>query len=130
MSLFCDNCRNLLTMVTTADTFDFKCNKCELIKEPKITDYKVYESLSGTNLDIFRSLLAYAGKDPVNPKVVKKCKCGNNIVKQVRLGNEMKLVNTCVKCNKQWLDGTMPTDLDGDDVLITGSGKKKVKKST
>lgn len=117
MSLFCDNCRNLLTMVTTADTFAFKCNKCELTKEPNVTDYKVYESLSGTNLDIFRSLLSYAGKDPVNPKVIKKCKCGHNIAKQVRLGNEMKLVNTCVKCNKQWLDGTLATDLDGDNVV-------------
>ncbi len=123
MSLFCDNCHNLLIMVTTADTFNFKCNKCELTKEPNEYDYKVYESVSGTNLDIFRSLLAYAGKDPVNPKVNKKCKCGNNIVKQVRLGNEMKLVNTCVKCDKQWLDGTINTDLINDDV--TGSGNKK-----
>ncbi len=112
MHLFCDNCRNLLTMVTTPDTFVFKCNKCEIIKEPEITDYEVYKLISGTDLDIFRSLLTHAGKDPVNPKVNKKCKCGHNIAKQVRLGNEMRLVNTCVKCNKQWLDGTMTTDID------------------
>lgn len=127
MPLFCSNCRNLLIIVTTYDTFVYKCNKCEINEEPAELDYMVYESVSGTNLDIFKSLLSHAGKDPVNPKVFKKCKCGNNIVKQVRLGEEMKLINTCVTCNKQWLDGTLATDIDDADLSVGGSSKKKNK---
>jgi hypothetical protein len=42
----------------------------------------------------------------MNPKVKKECSCGSDVVRQVRLGEDMKLINTCINCNKQWLEGT------------------------
>jgi hypothetical protein len=99
-----------MNIVTTADTFLFKCNKCETTEEPTDKDSLRYEDVSGTNLVVYKAILLNAGRDPVNPKVKKQCDCGNYIVRQVRLGNEMKLINTCTDCNNQWLDGTKDTD--------------------
>lgn len=110
MSLFCSTCNNLLEALTTADTFQFQCIKCTKITEPTASDTLRYSEGQGTNLQVYRAILFNAGKDPVNPKVRKECKCGNNTVRQVQLGNEMKLINTCIACNEQWLDGTRETD--------------------
>lgn len=105
MPLFCPVCNNLLVVTTTSDDFHFTCMKCRRIEKPAASDTLRYEEVSGTNLIIFKGILLNAGKDPVNPKVKKQCKCGNSTVRQVRLGNEMKLVNTCTECNHQWLEG-------------------------
>jgi DNA-directed RNA polymerase subunit M/transcription elongation factor TFIIS len=99
-----------MTVSTPYDTFLFKCNKCENIEIPNNNDTLRYENVSGTNLVVYKSILLNAGKDPANPKVKKNCECGNDIVTQVRLGNELKLINTCIKCNKQWVDGTKELD--------------------
>ena len=106
MPLFCTACDNLLTIITTADEFYFKCSKCNIQYTPNDNDMLRYEDIRGTNLIVYKTILQNAGQDPVNPKVIKQCSCGHNIVRQVRLGEDMKLINTCVKCNKQWLEGT------------------------
>ena len=106
MPLFCRICNNLLIVSTTADSFHFKCVKCEHIEEHTEADTLRYEEENGTNFTIFGSILRNAGLDPVNPKVAKQCKCGNKTARQVRLGSEMRLINTCIKCGEQWLDGT------------------------
>lgn len=111
MPLFCSTCRNLMTIITTADTFHYQCNKCASFETPSDKDTLVYENVSGTNLTIYKSILFNAGKDPVNPKVRRTCKCGNLFAKQVRLGNEMRLINTCTSCSDQWLEGTRDTDV-------------------
>ncbi len=110
MPLFCSICSNLMVVSTTADTFLFKCNKCETTEEPTDKDSLRYEDVSGINLVVYKAILLNAGKDSVNPKVKKQCECGNDKVRQVRLGSEMKLINTCIDCGKQWLDGTKETD--------------------
>jgi DNA-directed RNA polymerase subunit M/transcription elongation factor TFIIS len=104
MPLFCSTCNNLLLQITTADEFHFKCAKCETIEEPTDKDSLRYEDVKGTNLTVYREILLTSGKDSVNPIVEKTCKCGHNRVRQVRLGQEMKLINTCIKCNEQWLE--------------------------
>ncbi len=114
MPLFCKVCRNLMTIATTADEFHYQCIKCMTFEKPSDKDTLVYEDVSGTNLIIYKSILKNAGLDPVNPKVFRKCKCGSRFAKQVRLGNEMKLINTCVSCAEQWLDGTRDTDMQFD----------------
>jgi DNA-directed RNA polymerase subunit M/transcription elongation factor TFIIS len=106
MPLFCSNCSNLLLVVTTSDQFHFKCSKCETTEEPNVSDSLRFEDVSGTNLGGYKDILLVAGRDPVNPKVDKSCSCGHNRARQVRLGKEMKLINTCIKCNNQWLEGT------------------------
>lgn len=110
MPLFCEICSNLLTVSTTSDSFLFVCNKCFTTVTPTEKDSLRYEDVAGTDLVIYKAILLNAGQDPVNPKVRKSCACGYKIARQVRLGREMKLINTCIKCNKQWIDGTLKTD--------------------
>lgn len=106
MKLFCTICNNLLVVNTSADDFYFKCNKCYQIYKPDESDTLHYEDIKGTNLIIYKTILQNAGKDPVNPKIYKDCTCGNNIVRQVRLGDALQLINICIKCDKKWLEST------------------------
>lgn len=107
MPLFCEICNNLLVSISSADTFYFKCLKCQEMYKPTDIDTMIYEEIKGPNLTSFKTILQNAGKDPVNQKVYRNCKkCNNNIAKQIRLGKDMKLINICVKCNKQWIEGT------------------------
>jgi len=107
MPLFCNICNNLLNIVTTSNQFYFKCTKCYIIYQAQPNDSLRYEDMKGTDLIIYNLILKNAGQDPVNPKVKKKClKCSNDIIKQVRLGEEMHLINVCPKCNHQWIEGT------------------------
>ena len=111
MPLFCSTCQNLMIQITTADTFIFKCEKCETTEQPNDIDSLRYEHVNGTSLSNYKAILHNAGKDAVNLKVYKQCiECSNNIVRQVRLGDEMRLINTCTVCNKQWLDNTQKDD--------------------
>jgi DNA-directed RNA polymerase subunit M/transcription elongation factor TFIIS len=111
-------------MITTADTFKYQCSKCVSFEIPSNKDTLVYEDVIGTNLTIYKAILHNAGKDPVNPKVRRHCKCGNQFAKQVRLGHEMKLINTCTTCGNQWLDGTHETDFNADSSEITSKPSK------
>ena len=109
MSLFCTSCNNLLSIVTTADSLIFKCQKCQTTREPTAADTLRFESIKGTNLMVYKTILQNAGQDPCNPKVEKTCKCRGNIARQVRLSEDMRLINICVTCNAQWLEGTEQT---------------------
>ncbi len=115
MPLFCSTCRNLMAITTTADSFKYQCRKCMHFEMPSARDTLVYENVVGTNLTIYKPILYNAGKDPVNPKVYRMCKCGNKFARQVRLGSEMRLINTCTECSDQWLDGTRENDLDQEN---------------
>lgn len=112
MHSFCTICSNLLLISTTPETFQFKCMKCQNIETPDAKSTLIYEEVSGTDFNTFKAILHNAGRDQVNPKVYKTCQCGYHICRQVRLGDEMQLINTCVKCNDQWMDGTRSTDLE------------------
>lgn len=104
MPLFCANCGNLMTIVTTADSFNYQCNKCMKFDKAEANDTLVYEKVNRTNLTIYKSILCTAGQDPVNPKVRKNCACGEQFARQVRLGSEMKLIDTCIKCGHQSIE--------------------------
>lgn len=106
MPLFCQICDNLLNVVTTSDEFYYKCINCQQAYKPNNNDSLRYEDIKGTNLIIYKTILQNAGQDPVNPKVYKDCKkCKNTIAKQVRLGDDLRLINICTNCNNQWLEG-------------------------
>jgi len=110
-SSYCKRCGNLYVMITTASDFRFMCERCMIYEQPKDSDTLLHEEEKGVNLTIYRSILATAADDPVNPKVIKTCpKCSWDRARQVRLGEELKLVNTCIKCKHQWLEGTADTD--------------------
>lgn len=103
--LFCNKCNNFKTEITTPSLCSFKCEHCNILFD--ITDEETirYNKKKEINLMAHTTLLKNAGSDPVNPKVIKKCKkCKNNIVKQIRIGENMKLINTCVKCGEQWME--------------------------
>jgi len=130
MPLFCPVCQNLMIIATTADEFMYQCTKCMTQEKPSDKDSLVYENVTGTNLIIYKSILHNAGRDPVNPIVFRKCKCGSNTARQVRLGNEMKLINTCIKCSDQWLDGTRDVDnVQGASEKSTSDKSTKRRKS-
>lgn len=102
---YCPDCTNLFAKITTVDTFVYKCMQCQKVYTPSDENTLQYEDVKGANLAMFGTLLQTAGKDPCNPKVYKKCKkCKSNIAKQIRIGNDMKLINTCVECGEQWFD--------------------------
>jgi len=105
MPLFCKICNNLLNDITTANEFYFKCFRCQQIYSSNDVDSLKYEDVKGIKYTIYKTLLSHAKDDPVNPKVYKDCKCGNNIVKQVRIGDDLRLINVCTKCNHQWIEG-------------------------
>lgn len=122
MPNFCKNCNNLMIISTTPDSFQNHCVKCQSFEQPSDNDTLVYEEETGTNLITYKAILHRASRDPLNPKVRKECKCGNKLVRQVRLGDEMRLINACIKCNNQWVDGTLDTDNE-----VTGGKQKKGK---
>ena len=104
MVIFCKYCNNLLSVNTIDDTLKFECNSCHTKYDATDEDSLRYEDTRGGNIMIFNKILQTASKDPINPKVYKKCpKCRYELAKQVRLGDEMKLINTCLKCNHQWI---------------------------
>lgn len=104
MPHFCETCKNLLKNITSSDNFYFKCNSCNKNYQPSDEDSIRYNDIKGTNLIVYKTILQTAGKDPVNPKVYLDCpKCKNNIVKQVRIGEDMRIINTCVECDHRWL---------------------------
>jgi len=107
MPLFCDICNNLLSVITTASTFYFKCAQCQKRFKPLPDDSLRYEESTGINLLIYKKILQNAAKDPLNPKVLRDCpNCKKKtIIRQVRLGDDLRLINTCIKCEKQWIDG-------------------------
>lgn len=107
MPLFCGVCNNLLSVITLSDNFYFRCMKCYKTYKPNDADTLRFEEIKGTNLLVYKTILKTAGKDPVNPKVKVECKkCHNDIAKQVRLGEDMRLINICVNCDNQWIEGT------------------------
>lgn len=102
-SRFCIRCHRIMDQITTPETYLFKCRGCNYELKPNEQASQVYERIGGKN-DIYSKILANASKDPMNPKVRVKCiNCDSDIVKQVRLGEDMLLINACVKCHKQWL---------------------------
>ena len=106
MTLFCSICNNILSMISTADNLYFTCNKCQEKYKYSDEDSMIYEDGKDNELLIYNTILQTASDDPVNPKVYRDCtKCNKNIVKQVRIGENMRLINTCVNCKYQWVEG-------------------------
>lgn len=105
MPKFCDQCHNLLTVQITPNEFTFECSKCSITFQPEPSDMMRHESLKTTNLSVYHHVVKTIVDDPVNPKVYKKCpKCGHGVAKQVRLGNNMRLINGCISCRYKWAE--------------------------
>ena len=105
MPLFCDSCHSLLEKITGSDAFYFKCRLCLKIYESTPEDTLLKDVASGAKLSIHKTIIKNAAFDPANPKAYNKCtECQSEIVKQVQLGHDKRLVNVCT-CGKIWIEG-------------------------
>jgi DNA-directed RNA polymerase subunit M/transcription elongation factor TFIIS len=103
MSNFCEVCNNVLDMNTRPDSLVYHCIPCSKSYELKAKDTLLYDNNKNTDTTIHRNILHSAGRDPTNQRVYKTCdKCNNTVATQIRIGDNMVLVNTCVKCGNQW----------------------------
>jgi DNA-directed RNA polymerase subunit M/transcription elongation factor TFIIS len=99
--MFCRICSTLLTVDAVNDQLRFVCMSCHSHYEAADDDSLRYEEVKGSDIAIFSKILEKIAEDPTNPKVFRECvvpKCGSKIAKYVRLGDEMKMVYSCVKC--------------------------------
>ena len=99
--MFCQICANLLEVDTVNDQLKFTCMSCHSRYDATDDDSLRYEEVKGSDIAIFKKILEKIAEDPANPKIFRDCKspkCGGNIAKYVRLGDEMKVVYSCIKC--------------------------------
>ncbi len=106
MGKFCRFCANLLTESFANDVLSFRCQSCQLVYKAKPEDTLRYEKTKESDTTIYETILNRAVDDPATIKARVDCikKCGGKIVKQVRVGDDMKLFNICVKCHTRWLN--------------------------
>ncbi len=104
---FCKYCNNLLDAIFNNEEMVFRCNMCNNIYHPFPIDTLRYERVKENSINLFENILNKAVDDPVSLKERVDCvnsKCNGKIVKQVRVGNDMKLFNICTTCKTQWLN--------------------------
>lgn len=107
MSKFCSYCDNLLIPNFHNEELSFKCMMCNSAYASNDEDTLRYENIKENDVMIFEKILNKAVDDPVTIKARVKCiktKCDGKIVKQVRIGEDMRLFNICTTCRSQWLN--------------------------
>ena len=105
MKYFCDYCKNLLDTDTNNESLKFVCMTCHTLYKSEPDDSLRYEETDDGNLIIFQTIINKAREDPMGIKEKQTCpKCKHHIAKQVRLGDELRLINICEKCNFQWIE--------------------------
>ena len=106
MAKFCDVCEALLIPIYTDEKMAFQCVPCRIAFPPEPVDTLRYEKNKVMDTAIHELALTRAADDPTNIKANIKCinSCGGTIVKQIRVGDDMKLFNTCLKCKTSWLN--------------------------
>jgi len=101
---FCRDCHILLNTEIENEELVKSCCKCKNVYEALPDDTLCYEYSTAGNISIYEIILKKAGRDPVNLKAAIKCgKCSNGLVRQVRVGEDMKLFNICTECSHHWL---------------------------
>jgi DNA-directed RNA polymerase subunit M/transcription elongation factor TFIIS len=99
MKLYCSICENLLEVDIVNDQLVFICASCQNRYEAQDDDSLRYEEVKGSDIAIFSKILGKIADDPVNPKIYRDCKkCKHNLAKYVRLGEEQKMVYSCINC--------------------------------
>jgi DNA-directed RNA polymerase subunit M/transcription elongation factor TFIIS len=107
MVSFCTACDKLLTSSFTNEELTFKCELCLLSYPSTPEDSLRRERIKENNIMIYEKILNKAVDDPASFKARITClnkKCDNDIVVQVRIGEDMRLYNICIKCRFQWLN--------------------------
>jgi DNA-directed RNA polymerase subunit M/transcription elongation factor TFIIS len=108
MPLFCDNCQNLLTTITTDNRLYFQCKTCfkEFSSTPEDTlmlsvDLKesetFYKSETYINLSIY---------DNLSKLIKKKCQnedCKEDIIKMITINDNSQYIYICPTCGFKFL---------------------------
>lgn len=103
-SEFCSICENKLIPDIVKDELNFKCYACNLEYNSTPEDSLRFEEIKGDPLSKFITILKNTHKDPVNPKLRITCpKCKYGFAKQIRIGDDMKLITSCCACGYKWL---------------------------
>lgn len=100
MPKFCENCNNLLNPITTSVEYYTKCTNCLTTYPVDPEDTMLFEDVKGTKFNVYKKLIDSAHKDPCNPKIKLSCECGSEYHKQIRVGDDMKLIVVCMGCKK------------------------------
>ena len=106
--MFCTVCANLLTVDVVNDSLIFICMACQSRYDATDDDSLRYEDVKGSDIQIFKKILEKIAEDPTNPKMMRECRgkdktkgrCDGKVAKYVRLGEDMKMVYSCVKCKE------------------------------
>lgn len=104
MSKFCtENCNNLLETITGADTFMYKCSGCGKTYNPTAEDTRIlHHVMYSSEIDKYKNLLESVKYDVSAPEVFMDCKkCKNNIVKKIRIQDNLAPTYVC-KCGNVW----------------------------
>lgn len=107
MAKFCEICENLLSSNFANDKITFTCNVCHIAYASNASDTLRRERIKESDINIFSKILDKAIDDPATIKAHLKCKndkCSSTVVKQVRVGTDMRLYNICTICKIQWLN--------------------------
>ena len=106
-SKFCQICNNRLTCSYTNEELNFRCNVCKNPYPPNPRDTLRYSRMKSNYVDMHKKKLDKAVDDRTIIYTKLKCvadKCKSERVKQVRIGDDMRLFNVCVECRFQWLN--------------------------
>ena len=105
-SLFCNKCNNMLNKITGPFLFEFICEQCNERRKPNENDFLIYEDGQNINLVASNNILRHATSDLTNEKVHIKggcARCKHGFARRVRIGADMRLIDTCIKCKHQIL---------------------------
>ena len=104
MKLFCDNCDNKLTISTENDILSFKCINCFQVYKSEDDDTLLYEKIKNNTIKVYENVLNNAKHDNLTIREYATCPtCKHHISKTVRIGDEMRIVNICEKCDFKWI---------------------------
>lgn len=101
MSKFCKICDNLIYPLFYNDELAFKCMACNISYKSDDSDTLRHERIKEVNIIIYENILKNSRNDPAVGLAHVKCikaGCDGNLVKTVRVGDDMKLFNICRKC--------------------------------
>lgn len=99
---YCEICKNINQLSTKTDKILFICTACANSREGTSEDTLIDTDNTIELLDAYRNLIKFGRFDIVNPTVERKCQnssCDSNLMKKIRIGQELKQIFLCTKCD-------------------------------
>lgn len=103
---FCTRCNNWVEANFNNDVLTFKCATCHIDYPSNQYDTLRKESIKESDLTQFSKIIDKAVYDPATIKASVDCKnskCIGKLVKQIRIGEDMRLFNICMTCHNKYI---------------------------